>query len=85
MPQLAMMTSGSGLPLNFRCPYQANVMKTLEANSIRIGNSDGEMAGIEILLQQHTATIGSGTGFPDCRLAFVSRNAKAWHDRSSTT
>src|SRR6478735_1637944 len=83
MPQLAMMTSGSGLSLNFRCPYQANVMKTLEANSIRIGSSEGEMAGIDILLQYHAATIGRGTGFPDFRLAFVLRNAKALRDRSS--
>src|SRR5436305_7355222 len=47
MPQLAMTTSGSGLPLNFRWPYQAKVMKTLEANSIRIGSSEGEMVGID--------------------------------------
>src|SRR5689334_3342770 len=50
MPQLTMMTSGSGLSLNFRCPYQAKVMKTLEANSIKTGSSEGEIAGIEILL-----------------------------------
>src|SRR3954464_10419908 len=42
MPQLAMTANGSQLPLNFRWPYQANVMKTLEANSIRTGKSDGE-------------------------------------------
>lgn len=28
--QLARMTLGSGAPLNFRCPYQAKVMKTFE-------------------------------------------------------
>ena len=31
------MTSGSAWALNFRWPYQAKVMKTLEANSSRIG------------------------------------------------
>jgi hypothetical protein len=40
MPQLIAMTSGSGLSLNFRCPYQAKVMKTFEQNSIRIGKTD---------------------------------------------
>jgi hypothetical protein len=40
------MAIRSGVDLNLRCPYQANVMKTLEAKSIRIGaiwgeNSDG--------------------------------------------
>src|SRR5439155_17409267 len=49
MPQLTMMTGGSGLPLNFRCPYQAKVMNTLEANSISTGNSVGEMVGMDIL------------------------------------
>src|SRR3981081_2675766 len=49
MTQLTMMTSGSELSLNFRWPYQAKVMKTLEANSIRIGSKDGEMAGINVL------------------------------------
>src|ERR1700716_2832200 len=49
MPQLTMMASGSQLSLYFRWPYQANVMKTLEANSIRTGKTDGEMAGINIL------------------------------------
>jgi len=53
------------------------------ASSIRIGSSEGEMAGIDILLQYHAATIGRGTGFPDFRLAFVLRNAKALRDRSS--
>src|ERR1700681_3374036 len=46
MPQLTMMTSGSGLSLNFRWPYQAKVMNTLEANSIRMGSSEGEIVGI---------------------------------------
>jgi hypothetical protein len=44
-----MMTSGSELSLNLRWPYQANVMKTFEANSIRIGKTDGETAGMKIL------------------------------------
>ena len=41
MPQLATTTSHSGLSVNFRCPYQANVMKTLEINS----RTMGEMVG----------------------------------------
>src|SRR4030081_3164210 len=49
MPQLTMMASGSQLSLNLRWPYQAKVMKTLEANSIRTGKTDGEMAGMEPL------------------------------------
>ena len=49
IPQLAMMTSGSHLPLNFKWPYHANVMKTLEALSIRTGNSDGGMTRMDIL------------------------------------
>src|ERR1700732_2018034 len=48
MPQLTMMASGSQLSLNFKWPYHANVMKTLEANSIRTGKTDDEMAGMEI-------------------------------------
>src|SRR5258705_13651011 len=51
IPQLASTTVGSGLSLNFRWPYQAKVMKTLEANSIRIGSSVGETVGIDVLLQ----------------------------------
>src|SRR4051812_14069335 len=49
MPQLAMMASGSGLSLNFRWPYHANVMKTLDANSISTGKTEGEIAGIGFL------------------------------------
>src|SRR5438552_16642539 len=57
MPQLASTTSGSGLSLNFRWPYQAKVMKTLEANSNSIGSSVGETVGIDVLLQM---SFGSG-------------------------
>src|SRR3954462_7402077 len=49
MPQLTMMASVSGISLNFRWPYQANVMNTLEANSISTGKSRGEMVGISFL------------------------------------
>src|SRR4030088_2055215 len=51
MPQLTMVTSGSGLALNFRWPYHAKVMKTLEANSNRIGDNCGEMVGISVLFE----------------------------------
>jgi hypothetical protein len=32
-----------------RWPYQANVMKTLEANSIRMGSNVGDIVGIDVL------------------------------------
>jgi hypothetical protein len=32
-----------------RWPYHANVMKTLEANSIKTGKTDGEIVGMDIL------------------------------------
>jgi hypothetical protein len=60
MPQLASTTVGSGLSLNFRWPYQAKVMKTLDANSIRIGSSVGETVGIDVLLQKCGAAQSSG-------------------------
>src|SRR5437868_2564232 len=49
MPQLTMIATGNGLCLNFRWPYQAKVMNTLEANSISTGNSCGEIVGITVL------------------------------------
>jgi hypothetical protein len=51
MPQLTMMTSGSELSLNLRWPYQAKVMKTLEANNIKIGRTSGEIgkASMDVL------------------------------------
>src|SRR5213079_1444050 len=50
IPQLAMMTSGSEWSLYLRWPYQAKVMNTLEANSIRIDKICGETVGIGVLL-----------------------------------
>src|SRR5882672_10078740 len=38
MPQLARITSNSGLFLNFKCPYQAKVMKTFEQIRSTIGS-----------------------------------------------
>src|SRR4051812_49197989 len=49
IPQLTMMTSGSGACLKFRWPYQAKVMNTLEANSMTKGNSCGAIVGISVL------------------------------------
>jgi hypothetical protein len=45
------MTSGSELSLNLRWPYQAKVMKTLEANNIKIGSTSGEIGreGMDVL------------------------------------
>src|SRR5947207_14135847 len=68
IPQLTMMTSGSELSLNFRWPYQAKVMKRLDANSIRIGSNDGEMVGIDILsifslARSRAPTTSCGTRF----------------------
>jgi hypothetical protein len=37
MPQEIRIASIIGDDLYLRCPYQANVMKTLEASSIKIG------------------------------------------------
>ncbi len=55
MPQLTMIASGSQLSLYFKWPYQAKVMKTLEPNSIRNGNTFGEMAGMDILSKNPSA------------------------------
>src|SRR5690348_15534985 len=41
MPQLAKITIHSGRWVNFRCPYQAKVMKTLEHSSRTIGATEG--------------------------------------------
>jgi hypothetical protein len=41
MPQLATITSHSGRSVNFRCPYQAKVMKTLEISSRTMGAMAG--------------------------------------------
>src|SRR3977135_3178422 len=60
MPQLTSTTVGSGLSLNFRWPYQAKVMKTLEANSISIGSSVGETVGIDVFFANCRAAQGSG-------------------------
>src|SRR5260370_19666552 len=81
-----MMTSGSELSLNFRWPYQAKVMKTLEAHSIRIGRIDGEMVGINILLARSRAlTIRHGTLFHRrVPLSFDLKTAKVFPDRSTT-
>src|SRR5690606_21645557 len=48
IPQLTRITANSGEDLYFRCPYQAKVMKILEASSSRIGTrrSNGGMEAI---------------------------------------
>jgi hypothetical protein len=40
-----MMTSQSGRSVNFKCPYQANVMNTFDASRSTIGVTKGLMAG----------------------------------------
>src|SRR5580693_5799930 len=70
MPQLTMMASGSQLSLNFRWPYQANVMKILEPNSIRTGNSCGEMVGMDILSKISALTRQCGTRFQRQSISF---------------
>ena len=40
MVQLAMMTSQSGLSVNFRWPYQANVMKIFDIANRAMGRMD---------------------------------------------
>src|SRR4030088_1559012 len=63
MPQLTMIASGSQLSLNFKWPYHANVMKTLEPNSIRTGKTDGEMVGMDILSKFQALILDRGTCF----------------------
>src|SRR5215212_8601164 len=77
IPQLASTTSASGLSLNFRWPYQAKVMKTLEANSIRIGSNVGEMVGIEVLLQDNARLNRRVRRRFPASISFDFKNAKA--------
>src|SRR4030081_137941 len=83
MPQLTMITSGSELSLNFRWPYQAKVMNTLEANNIRMGSIEGEIVGIESSwrpLESFPAlTSGRGTRFRPISISFDFKTAKARH------
>src|SRR4029077_2830360 len=81
MPQLAMMTSGSGCSLNFRWPYQAKVMKTLEANSIRKGRIVGEIVGIDTHFQMSRVQMSRanprvGKAVPSVSISFDFKNAK---------
>ena len=62
MPQLASTATVSYAGRYFRCPYQANVMNTLDASSIRTGRTWGEVsAGMAILCHGITTGIGTGT------------------------
>src|SRR5216683_7405151 len=70
MPQLTTIVSGSQLSLNFKWPYHANVMKTLEANSIRTGNSDGEIVGMDILSKFSALTHRRGARFRPQSISF---------------
>src|SRR3984893_8708553 len=81
MPQLTTMTSGSETSLNLRWPYQANVMKTLEANSISTGSTDGEMAGMNILSKSRALTRGPGPGFPSASDRIQSNKSERRGDR----
>src|SRR5258705_413742 len=66
------------LSLHLKWPYHANVMKILEANSIRTGNSDGGMTRIDILSQLGANTIGGEPrGGPPPQIAFDPTNRKA--------
>jgi hypothetical protein len=76
MPQLTTTASGSQLSLNFKWPYQAKVMKTLEANSIRTGNSDGGMTRIDILSKISALRISAAQNAPS-QIAFDPTNRKA--------
>src|ERR1700730_15174105 len=49
IPQLVRITAGSQLSLYLRWPYQANVMKILDPNSISTGRIDGGTVGMDIL------------------------------------
>src|SRR5690606_22719909 len=54
MPQLMKIIITSGVLVNFRCPYQAKVMKTLEPMRSRIGRTLGEISA------DMEATLGTG-------------------------
>jgi hypothetical protein len=69
--------------LNFKWPYHANVMKTLEANSIRTGKTDGEIVGIDILSRFSALTHQHGTRFHPQSIAFDPTNRKAAPVRST--
>src|ERR1700682_131359 len=84
MPQLTMITSGSKFSLNFRWPYQAKVMNTLEANSIRTGKTCGEMVGIDILSKSLRLTYRRGTRFHPPSISFDPTDRKAGRVRSPT-
>src|ERR1700687_2628215 len=83
MPQLTMMASGSQLSLNFKWPYHANVMKTLEANSIRTGKTDGEIAGMDILSKFSALTHRRGARFRPQSISFDPTIRKAVPVRST--
>jgi hypothetical protein len=44
-PQLAAITTNSGVSLKRKCPYQASVMNTLEPISSKIGSTAGDRIG----------------------------------------
>ena len=48
MPQLTRTAIQSGEPRYLRCPYQANVMKTLDANSRTIGRVFADVMGLHL-------------------------------------
>src|SRR5216683_36189 len=85
MPQLTMMANGSQLSLNFKWAYHANVMKTLEANSIRTGKTDGEIVGMDILSKFSALTLQRGTRFRPQSIALGPTNRKAAPVRSTAS
>jgi hypothetical protein len=85
MPQLTMMTDGSKLSLNFKWPYQAKLMKTLEANSISIGSILGEIAGIGVLFQGHALAWRMESGSMQIRISFDFKHAKVRRIASSAS
>src|SRR6185369_1427246 len=60
IPQLAIITSHSGRSVNFRCPYQANVMKTLEISSRTMGAMEGGSQVIRRLLRLDAEFLDEG-------------------------
>src|ERR1700709_493028 len=76
IPQLTSTASGSQLSLNLRWPYQAKVMKTLEANSMSTGKTDGEIVGMDILSRFSLPTDRRGARFHPQSIPFDVRHRK---------
>src|ERR1039457_2114139 len=75
MPQLTRMTMKSGLFLNFKCPYHANVMKTFEKVSSTMGSQrDWVRSLIESRVQFRIRSAKQNTEARACRYGGENRS-----------